>query len=87
MPVDVGHEAVRQRLRRFLVEELDWRGASAGLTDETPLLNNVLDSLGIVELVELIESEFGVPVGDDDLTTENFGTVGGLVAFIARTAV
>ena len=81
------HEAIRQRLRRFLVEELDWRGAPTGLTDETPLLNNALDSLGIVELVELIEGEFGVPVGDDDLTTENFGTVRGLVAFIARPAV
>jgi acyl carrier protein len=36
---------------------------------------HVIDSLGMLKLISLLEERFGIEVGDDDLVPANFGTV------------
>jgi acyl carrier protein len=51
----------------------------------TPLLDTgLLDSLGILDVVEFVEQRFGIPLSDDDLVPENFQTVESLSAFLAK---
>lgn len=52
--------------------------------DQDLLAAELIDSLGITELVGFIEAEFGVNVEDEDLTPENFRTVNGIAAFVSR---
>lgn len=69
------------RLRRFLSEQL--RVDVTPVTDDFPLIENaVIDSLGIFEIVQFIEEEFGVTVEDEDLVIDNFGTIADIAQLI-----
>jgi acyl carrier protein len=70
-------------IRRFL-EGLAPGTVVPELTRETALLGSgLLDSLGILQLTMFLAEEFGIDIGDDDFTLENFASVGALLDFIA----
>jgi acyl carrier protein len=74
---------IEESVRRFIVEELSNDGRSGDITDDYPLLERqVLDSLGIFNLVAYLESEFGIVVQDEDLVPANFGTVADIATFV-----
>jgi|RhiMetdeSRZDD1v2_1073273.scaffolds.fasta_scaffold18888_7 acyl carrier protein len=50
--------------------------------DDHLLARGIVDSLGILEVVNLIEHEFGISVSDDDLLPENFQSLSCLAAFV-----
>lgn len=75
-------------LRQFIVEEIEGAPSASVLSDSYPLIvNHVIDSLGIYQLVGFIESHFGVEIDDEDLVPENFGSLAGMARLIEeRTA-
>lgn len=46
------------------------------------LANGVIDSLGVLDLVSMLEKDFGVVVNDDELTPENFQSVADIARFV-----
>jgi acyl carrier protein len=52
------------------------------LTDEVPLLGNVIDSTGVIELIVFIQERFTIVVGDEEVTTDNLGSLRNVVAFV-----
>jgi acyl carrier protein len=50
----------------------------------TPLLGNLieLDSIGVVNVITLIEEQLGCVIEDDEINAEVFETFGSLVGFI-----
>jgi len=66
---------VASRIRDFISEEILFEDNSTGLTDETPLLNGVMDSLGLMQLVAFLEEEFDVEIDDADMTADHFRTI------------
>lgn len=53
------------------------------VTDTDLLLETgVLDSLGILDVVQFIEAEFGLHVEDDELLPENFQSIQRLTEFV-----
>lgn len=74
-----GHLA---RLERFFAG-LAPASRPASLSLDTELLTSgLLDSLGILQLTVFLGEEYGIEIGDEDFTLENFGSVRTLVAFI-----
>ena len=72
---------VRDRVRRFiqdafLVDEFK--------DDESFLTSGIIDSLGVMQLVAFVESEFSVRVADVDLVPQNFDSVDRVSAFVER---
>ncbi len=59
-------------------------GRNEKLRDDEPLLGNVVDSTGVVELVVFLQERFEITVEDEEVTTENLGSVQNTVAFIER---
>lgn len=52
-------------------------------TDEDALLDTgVVDSLGILEIVDFLTETFRIDVTDEDLNPENFGSIAKLAAFV-----
>jgi acyl carrier protein len=50
---------------------------------ETDLLRSgLLDSLGLVELLAMLEQQFGVQISLEELELDHFRTVGSITAFI-----
>jgi acyl carrier protein len=52
--------------------------------DDSLLASGIIDSLGVLDLVSFIESEFNVGVDDEDLTPENFQSIDRMTAFVER---
>jgi acyl carrier protein len=78
-------EQKNQEVEEFIVNELQ---AGSGLEsirpDEDLLAADLIDSLGITELVSFLEQKYGIAVADDQLTPENFQTIEKIVAFVER---
>jgi acyl carrier protein len=80
-------QAIEQRIRSFIVENfLFGDEARAPLADDSFLELGIIDSTGVLELVEFIERGFGIKVKDVELLPENLDTVNALVAFVRRKA-
>lgn len=73
---------VQDRLRNFIRDELGGT-TSVPLANDFPLIENgIIDSLGIYEVVQFIEREFGVEVADEDLVLDNFGTLDNIARLV-----
>ncbi len=46
----------------------------------------VIDSLGIVHLISLLEEKYGIAIDDDDLDPTNFRSVDRIAAFVEAKA-
>ena len=75
--------AVRNEIRAFIEENFLYMRPDLDLQDDDDLLGlGVIDSLGFVELVEEIQSRYGIQVSDVEITEDNFGSVSAIVAFV-----
>ena len=70
-------------IRSFLTEHF-LADRSETLKDETPLLGNVIDSTGVIELVVFIQERFTISIDDEDVTTDNLGSIKNVVAFVEK---
>jgi len=77
-------DAIREQLTSFIVKTFPLaRGRNVGVDDRL-LGEGIIDSLGVLDIVGYLESQFRIAVSDDDLSPENFETVGRLTAFVER---
>jgi acyl carrier protein len=76
---DVGRE-----LRAFIEENYLYLHPDVDLRDDDDFLAlGVMDSLGFVELVEEVQSRYGMAVQDVEITEENFGSISALRRYVA----
>jgi len=62
----------------FLYMRPDWP-----LQDDDALFGSgVIDSIGVVELIGFLQSEFGCTVAEDEVTERNLGSVGAIARFL-----
>jgi acyl carrier protein len=74
---------IEQEIRTFLIENFLF-GRSEALNDDVPLLGNVIDSTGVIELVVFVQERFTIAVDDEEVTTDNLGSVKNVVAFVEK---
>jgi len=71
-----------EKIKDFIKQEILFEDTSQSLNEDTPLLNGVMDSLGLMQLVAFIEEEYDVEIDDADMTAEHFRTVGDIEALV-----
>jgi acyl carrier protein len=74
---------IEQEIRSFLTERFLF-GRSEALSDDAPLLGNVIDSQGVIELIMFVQERFSVVVDDEEVTTDNFASLKSTVAFVEK---
>jgi acyl carrier protein len=73
------------QIRSFLLMSFGYRGMTASLGSDVALLDQgILDSTGVLEIANFLETDLGITVADEDLVPENFGSIARLVAYIER---
>jgi acyl carrier protein len=85
-----GAEAIRSTqktdiervIRSFLIEHF-FSGHAEKLRDDGSLLGDVIDSVGVLELVTYLQDRFGITVEDEEVIPGNLDTVSNLVAYVA----
>ena len=75
---------ISDRVKGFIVSELMFEDNAATLTDDTPLLDGVIDSLGLMQMISFIEEEFDVAIDDAEVTASNFRTVGDIEKLVEQ---
>lgn len=75
---------VRVDMRSFLEENFLYMHPGVELKDGDDFLAlGIIDSLGFVELVEEVQSRYGVTIEDVEITEENFGSIDAIAQFVA----
>ncbi len=75
----------RNQIREFIVENFLLGQKSDDFTDSVSLLDiGIIDSTGILELVEFVEGNYSIKIDDHELVPENLDSVDNLVNFIQK---
>jgi len=70
-------------IRKFILEELLSDKTKLDLTNSDSLIeSNIIDSLGIQNLILFLEKEFNIKVLDEDVLPENFENVEAICTFV-----
>jgi acyl carrier protein len=74
---------VKGEMRSFLEENFLYMHPNVELKDDDNFLAlGVIDSLGFVELVEEVQSRYGLQIEDVEITEENFGSIDAIAKFV-----
>ena len=79
------NNAMFDQVREFITTNFLFGDASRVPEDcESLLGSGVVDSTGVLELVEFLESDLGVPVADHETVPANLDSVQNIVRFVER---
>jgi acyl carrier protein len=74
---------VRADMRAYIDENFLYLHPGIELKDSDEFLTlGIVDSLGFVELVEEIQTRYGVTVEDIEITEENFGSIDAITGYV-----
>src|SRR5882762_6928401 len=75
---------IENKIRQFILKNL-YYAEDAFIGDEASFLETgVIDSMGVMELVAFIQSEFGVEAAQQEIVVENFDSIRKLADFVRR---
>jgi acyl carrier protein len=70
-------------IRTFICREFLF-DANAQLADDEPLFPDVIDSLGIMELVDFVERKYDITVEEAELLVDNFRSLQAISSLVDR---
>ena len=80
-------ESIRSRIRDFVFQQFPLAQRNALGDTDSLVERGVLDSMGVLELVTFVESEFDLVLEDDEVASDNFDSIHSLATFVeARLA-
>lgn len=78
------HDQIRAELREFIGDNYLFGDHDRLPGDQASLLEEgIVDSTGILELIEFLEDHFGIVVAESETVFANLGNVEGLTRFVA----
>lgn len=70
-------------LRNYIKANFLLEADAPDVGEHDPLLESgIVDSMGILQFVSYIESEFGIDVDDEEIVPDNFETITDIAAFV-----
>lgn len=79
-----GTSMVIERVRQYVVENYLYMRQDVQLHDDDPLLaRGIIDSMGVMEIIALLEDEFGIQVGESEITEENLGSLAAIARYVS----
>ncbi|MFC0313951.1 acyl carrier protein [Gordonia phosphorivorans] len=72
------------RIRQFIVDNYLFGDAGKMADDDSSLMaSGIIDSTGVLELIEFLEAEFAISVAEQETIPQNLDSVGNLARFVA----
>ena len=80
-----GQADVGKEIRAYVEDNFLYMSPGTELDNGDDLLAlGIIDSLGFVELVEEVQTRYGLSVEDVEITEENFGSIDAIARFVER---
>lgn len=74
-----------KKIRQFIFDNFLFDAENSDLKNDDSFLDQgIIDSTGVLELVEWLEDECGIEVEDEELIPDNLDSVNNLAAFIEK---
>ncbi|HKC38139.1 MAG TPA: acyl carrier protein [Gemmatimonadales bacterium] len=78
---------ILERTRAYVRDNFLYMRPDLVLGDDDQLLaKGVIDSMGVMEMIGFLTSEFGIAVADEEVTEENLGSLSAIARFVTRKA-
>jgi acyl carrier protein len=85
MVAELTKDAVKQNVKDFIVQSFLFGDDGAMVGDgESFLEQGIIDSTGILEVIEHIEEQYSISVEDSELIPENLDSLENISAFVIR---
>lgn len=79
---------IEAEIRKFIAANLLFTQDGFPYADDVSFLREgIIDSLGVMELVEFVQKNFAVKVDQQEVTPDNFDSVTKLAAFVRQKSV
>ena len=75
-------EEVATKLREFVFAQFPLARQRQIGSDTSLIEQGIVDSMGVLEIVTFIESEFSFVLDDDEMLGENFNSIDSLTTFV-----
>lgn len=75
---------IKEKLRDFVIRNFYVPDASVLQEGDSLLDGGIVDSTGVLEIIDFIESEFKIVVEDQEMVPENLDSIENIAAFIVR---
>lgn len=76
---------IQDQLRDFIVTQFMYEQNHKALDLDDDLLNQgIVDSMGILQVVNFMEEKFGIHVNDEEITPENFRSLRTLTDLVTQ---
>jgi acyl carrier protein len=77
-------EKTKKRIRAFIIENFLF-GEDNDLKEDTSFIEEgIIDSTGVLELIEFLEEEFDIQIDDEDMIPENLDSLNSLEKYIGK---
>ncbi len=84
-PSDTGKDGIKTELRKFITERfLPFTSLDAFIDTDSFMEKGIVDSTGILEMLEFIEEKFKIKVEDEEVIPDNLDSLKKLADFITR---
>ena len=77
-------DPIMEFIKNQLVREKTMKNIGRG---DDLIESGVIDSLGILKLLEFLESKFSIHISDEELIPENFESIESIESFISRKKI
>ncbi len=78
-------ENIEQTIRNYIVENFLFGDQSVKFSDDDSLSENgIIDSTGILGLVNFLESEYQISVNNDEIIPDNLDSIEKIVNFVKQ---
>ncbi|MCE7032671.1 acyl carrier protein [Lysobacter sp. GX 14042] len=75
----------KQTIRPFILGNFLFTDDAAAVADDTSLIRGgIVDSTGILELIEFLEATYGIHVVPEEMVPANFDSIDTISTFLAR---
>lgn len=77
--------SISEAVRNYILENYLFSDDPAALHDDESFMEKgIVDSTGMMEVINFLEEEFDIAVQDDEMIPENLDSVSAIVAYVER---
>lgn len=85
---ELTEEKIRTKVDEFIVENFLFGDDSRKPGSDDSLLNTgVIDSTGVLELIEFLEQSFGIEVKENETVPQNLDSIGNIVRYVRQKSL
>ena len=79
----LGADGIRSSLREYILANFLFTDDQSALSDEDSIQDTrIIDSMGMIQVIQFIEGEYQIKVKDDEMVPEKLDSVSRLTRFI-----